>query len=64
MPERVNAEVHRLLGLDSAIVVHYTDAITPDSFSLSYRSLYLHSSHRDAIEEIWAAQRQDGTATS
>lgn len=64
MPERVNAEVERLLGLDSAIVVHYTDAITPDSFSLSYRSLYLHSSHRDAIEAIWAARRQDGAVAS
>ncbi|WP_307323496.1 hypothetical protein [Microbacterium sp. SORGH_AS_0862] len=60
----MNAEVERLLGLDSAIVVHYTDAITPDSFSLSYRSLYLHSSHREAIEAIWAARRQDGAAAS
>jgi hypothetical protein len=64
VPERVNAEVERLLGLDSAIVVHYTDAITPDSFSLSYRSLYLHSSHREAIEAIWATRRQDGAAAS
>ncbi|MDY0827568.1 chemotaxis protein CheY [Microbacterium sp. BG28] len=62
MPERVDAEVQRLLGLDSAIVVRYTDAITPDSFSLSYRSLYLHSSHREAIEAIWAARRQEGEA--
>ncbi|WP_243231463.1 chemotaxis protein CheY [Microbacterium sp. CIAB417] len=64
MPERVNAEVQRPLGLDSAIVVHYTDAITPDSFSLSYRSLYLHSSHRDAVEAIWVGRRQDGSAAS
>ncbi|GAB3147367.1 hypothetical protein GCM10027058_06210 [Microbacterium neimengense] len=64
MPERVNAEVQRLLELDSAIVVHYTDAITPDSFSLSYRSMYLHSSHRDAVEAIWAARRQGGAAAS
>ncbi len=64
MPERVNAEVERLLGLDSAIVVRDTDAITPDSFSLSYRSLYLHSSHRDAVEAIWAGRRQDGAAAA
>ncbi|MDR6200761.1 hypothetical protein QE374_002670 [Microbacterium sp. SORGH_AS428] len=64
MPERVNTEVQRLLGLDSAIVVYYTDAITPDSFSLSYRSLYLHSSHREAIEAICAAHRQNGGAAS
>jgi hypothetical protein len=64
VPERVNAEVQRLLELDGAIVVHYTDAITPDSFSLSYRSLYLHSSHREAVEAIWAARREGKASAS
>lgn len=63
MPERVNAEVRRLLLLDPSIVVRYTDAITPDSFSLSYRSMYVHTCHREPIEAFRAdAERNIGLA--